>query len=389
MTLALFSLFLAAFSIGTTEFVVAGLLPEISRDLAVSIPTAGLLVTGYALGVAIGGPIFSLITSRFPRKPTILVLMAVFLVGHALCALAPNYELLLVGRLVVSITHGTFFGLAGVAAVSIVPEERRGFALALVFAGISVANIVGVPLGTAVGNAWGWRATFVVVGAIALVATAAMIFALPKGLAAGSAGASLRSQFRGLLPHQVWLSYLVIIVMMIGFWSLFTFVAPFLTTVSGVEPAVVPWILLIFGVGATAGIMLGGRLSDWRQRELPALGFLAQLAVYVAIIAFAANGAAMTILAFAIGFAVFFVTAPLQDRILKGAGDAPDLASTLISAVYNTGIATGAFIGASMLSGGAAYTQLPWVGLWLAVVTVALALLSWWLDGRSPLPAKA
>lgn len=382
MTLALLSLFLAAFSIGTTEFVVAGLLPEISRDLGVSIPTAGLLVSGYALGVAVGGPILSLLTSRFPRKTMVLVLMAVFVGGHVLCALAPSYELLMAARIVVSMSHGTFFGLAAIIAVSIVPEERRGRAVSLVFAGITVANIVGVPLGTAIGNAFGWRATFWVVAGVAVLAALAMALALPRGVAGAQKRATIAAQFRVLGSHKVWLSYAIIVCMMIGTFSFFTFIAPFLTEVSSVPREIVSGLLLLFGLGATLGIFVGGRLADWRPAETMVLGFVLQILVFGAVLAFSSNPVVMGGLLFCVGGSGFLVGAALQNRILRGAAHAPDLASTLISSVFNIGIAGGAYIGATALGNGAGYAQLPWFGFGLAFVTSGLAIVAFLLDRR-------
>ncbi len=384
MLLPLLSLFLAAFSIGTTEFVIAGLLPDISRDLGVSIPSAGLLVTGYAIGVAIGGPILSLLTSRFPRKPTIVSLMVIFVVGHVLCAIAPNYLLLMAARIVVSFSHGSFFGLAAIISVSLVPPERRGFALSLVFAGISVANIVGVPLGTFIGNALGWRATFWVVGSVAIFAGLAMFVFLPRDAAQQRQGATIADQFRVLGHPQVYMTYAIIVLAMIGFFSFFTFIAPFLVEVTHIQPPYVPALLLLFGLGATIGILVGGRLGDWRPVQTLLFTFPVQTLVYSSVLLFAPNPYAMTFLLFAVGASVMVVNATLQGRILGGAAAAPDLASTLISSVFNIGIAIGAWLGATLLTQGAPYASLPWLGVIMSVLVSLLVIVAIRIDNRRP-----
>lgn len=382
MTIALLALALAAFSIGTTEFVVAGLLPEVSAELGVTVPVAGLLMSGYALGVAVGGPIVSMLTSRFPRKPTILALMAVFVVGHVFCALAPTYGLLMLARLVVSFSHGSFFGLAAIVAVSLVPPERTSWALSLVFAGLSVANIVGVPLGTLIGHAFGWRMSFWAIGGLGIATALAIALALPSGAARQNAGAPLSQQFRVLAQPQIYMTYAIIIAMMIGFFALFTFVTPYLTGVSGAAPELVPALLLLFGAGATLGIFLGGRLGDWRPGQTLLLAFPAQGLVYASMLAFGTSAAAIAVLLFLMGVTGMVTNAAMQNRILRAAAEAPDLASTLISSVFNVGIAIGAWAGATLLAAGAGYAQLPWLGIGSAVGTTALTILALAMDRR-------
>jgi DHA1 family inner membrane transport protein len=382
MTPALLSLFLAAFAIGTTEFVVAGLLPDISRDLSVSIPEAGLLVTGYAVGVAVGGPILSLLTSRYPRKPMVLVLMGVFVAGHVLCALAPNYAVLMAARIVISATHGTFFGIAGIIAVSIVPENRRASALALLLAGITVANLLGVPGGTAIGHLWGWRTTFWIIGGLAVLAALAMAVLLPGTGAGQHTRSAIAEQFRVLRLRQIWQSYVIIVLWMVGFWTFFTYIAPYLTGVTGFREDQVALLLLVFGVGATAGIFAGGRLADWKPGPTLLGVFPAQAASMILLLLFAASTGAVTVLIFLVGFLCFAPSTTLQSRILRHAADAPELASTLISSVFNIGIAAGALAGAALLSRGVAYAQLPVASLVLAVVTSLFAIHTVRLDRR-------
>lgn len=361
-TLALAALFLGAFAVGTTEFVPAGLVPGISHDLGVSIPTAGLLISAYAAGVAIGGPILSLLTSRFPRKPMILSLMALFFVGHIFAALAPNFTALLLARLVISLSHGSYFGLMAILATSLVAPERHGMALAFTFGGISVASVLGVPLGTAIGDAFGWRATFWIVGSIGIVAALAMAAFVPKDAAHREEHASMAAQFRVLRNPQVYMTYIIIIVMMIGFFGLVTFVSPWLTMVGGVPSNVVPWALLAFGVASVISILIGGRLNDSYPKQALLFSFVYwTLAFAVALFAPGSPAIAVTAI-FLIGL-TNINNAALQTRILRGAAAAPDLASTLISSVYNTGIAIGAYIAAFALERGMGYAQIPWFGV--------------------------
>jgi DHA1 family inner membrane transport protein len=261
---AVFALALAAFCIGSTEFIVSGILLSVSSDLGVSIPTAGLLVTGYAAGVAVGGPLLGLLMTRIPLKPAILGVMAIFAVGQLLCALAPNYELLLGARLVSACGHGVFFGVASVAVSQLVPAERRGAALSLFVGGITVANILGLPGGTAIGNAFGWRITFVVIAVLAVLSVLAVFIALPaQTRGEAEADAPLRLQARQLLHQEVFLTYLAIAIIMVGQLAFGTFQVAMLTRVTGIAEAAIPYYLLLGGAGAVAGIWLGGKGADW------------------------------------------------------------------------------------------------------------------------------
>lgn len=373
--LALASLFLGAFAVGTTEFVPAGLVPAISGDLGVSIPTTGLLISVYAAGVAIGGPILSLLTSRFPRKPMILALMGIFFVGHVFAALAPSFDLLMLARIVISLTHGSYFGLMAIIATSLVPPERQGIAIAFTFGGISVANVLGVPLGTAIGDAFGWRTTFWIVGSIGIVAGIAMALFVPKDAAHREQHASMAEQFRVLGNPQVYLTYAMIVVMMVGFFSLVTFVSPWLTIVGGVPSSAVPWVLLLFGLGSVVSILVGGRLNDRYPNQTLMLSFVFWTAVF-ALALFAPGNATIAVIA-ALGIGLTNVNnATLQTRILRGAAGAPDLASTLISSVYNTGIAIGAYLAAFALERGVGYAQIPWFGVVCSIAAGIICVLT-------------
>lgn len=240
MPLALYALALAAFAVGTAEFIIAGLLPTLAADLSVSIPAAGLLVTAYALGVAIGGPILALLTSHWPRRPTILAMVALYAAGHVLCAVAPNYTVLLVARVLVALTHGLFFGNATIAAATVVAPERRGAAISIVLAGVPLANLLGVPFGAVIGHALGWRASFWIIAGLAALATLAIALTLPKVQQEQGKPVPWRDQLRVLGRHQISLSYAALFVLLIGLLAFNTFQVPFLIEMTGLTETATP-----------------------------------------------------------------------------------------------------------------------------------------------------
>ncbi len=383
MPLPILALFLAAFGIGTAEFVIAGLLPDVSTDLGVSIPTAGLLISAYAIGVAIGGPIITLLVSRLSRKTAILLLVGAFTAGQALCALAPDYTMLMIARLLVSIGHGAYFGVAAITATRLVPAGQSGRAVALLLAGITVANIFGVPLGTAIGNALGWRATFWAVGAFALLSLVAIALLVPADRPETHAHSSLKDQFAVLRRPAIYVSFAIIILASTGQFTLFSYIAPFLITVTHVPIDYVPWLLLLFGLGSTAGVLVGGRLADWKL--MPTLiGMLLAVAVVYAVIALTGgNPIIMGASILVWSFLSFGFGAPVQTRILKAAADAPNLASPLIPTAFNIGIALGALGGAFALESNWGYLSLPVIGIVVSLAAAALAIASWLPERRA------
>jgi len=378
MPLAVFALALAAFCIGSTEFIVSGILLSVSTDLGVTVPTAGLLVTGYAAGVAVGGPILGLLLTRMPLKPAILGVMVVFAIGQLLCAFAPSYNLLLGARLISACGHGVFFGVASVAISQLVPADRRGAALSLFVGGITVANILGLPGGTAIGNAFGWRAPFLCIAALALLSVVAVFFALPgrtKGEEA--ADAPLKLQAQQLLHQEVWLSYLTIAILMVGQLAFGTFQVAILTNVTGIDLAtMVPIFLLIGGAGAVTGIWIGGKGADWNPNATMLIIIAGQLVCFVLLLPAVHNAPAAAIMLFISSLFGFGFSTPMQVRILNAAKAAPRLAATLVSTAYNVGIAAGAFLGASLLNAGMDYALLPAAGIVSSVLAGGVALLS-------------
>lgn len=378
---AVFALALAAFCIGSTEFIVSGILLSVSHDLSVSIPTAGLLVTGYAAGVAIGGPLLGLLMTRIPLKPAILGVMTIFAIGQLLCAFAPSYALLLGARLISACGHGVFFGVASVAVSHLVPPERRGAALSLFVGGITVANILGLPGGTAIGNAFGWRVTFVCIAVLAAISVLAVSVALPRRPQADDpADAPLELQARQLLHQEVFLTYLAIAVIMVGQLAFGTFQVAILTGVTGVSAETVPIYLLAGGAGAVIGIWLGGRGADWNIDASIMIIVTGQVLCFALLLLAVHHPVAMAIMLFLGSLFGFGFSTPVQLRILHGARAAPRLASTLVSTAYNIGIAAGAFLGAVLLNAGLDYALLPATG----IVSSALAGLIAFVSIRLP-----
>ena len=384
MPIALFALFLSTFAIGTTEFVIAGLLPQVSHDLGVGIPTGGLLITAYAIGVAIGGPLLSFGLARLPGKFALLLLLGVFTAGQALCALAPDYSWMLVARVLVAATHGAIFGVGAIVATQLVSADRAGRAVSYLLAGVTVANVLGVPAGAAIGTYFGWRATFWAVGLLGCAAILAVVLLVPAGAGQRQKSASLLEQVHVLGRPAVYLTFLILIVGMIGQFALLTYIVPVLNEVSGVPPTAVPWLLLAFGVGSTLGVLIGGRLSDWKM--LPSLIgiLLAQAATYAFIELVMGSAPLMSFSMLIWGAVGFAFGAPAQARILKAASEAPNLASTLIPSAYNVGIAVGATSGGIALGLGGGYGALPLIGLVASLAGAGIGLVSEALDaGRT------
>lgn len=382
MPIAIFALAIASFGIGTTEFVIMGLLPEVAADLGVSIPSAGLLITGYAIGVVVGGPIIVVATSRLPRKITLIGLAMLFVIGNLFCAIAPNYGLLMAARVFTAFGHGAFFGISAVVAGSLVPRNQRARAMAMVFAGLTLANILGVPGGTALGQIAGWRSTFWAVVVIGLVSVAAIIAWVPSDRGA-SAPPSLMREFAVFRKLQVWLAMAVSVLAAGATFACFTYIAPILQNVTGMQPHQVTWVLLLFGVGITIGNLIGGRLADWKLMPtiLGALVLLILVLAQFSLSSHSVIGACISV--FVWGCVMFILIAPLQMRVIECAGEAPNLASTLNQGAFNVGNAGGAWIGGLAITLGAGYDRLPLVGASLTVIALLVAGLSWYLDKQA------
>lgn len=371
--LPLLALAAASFGIGTTEFVIMGLLPDVARDLRVSIPAAGMLVSGYAIGVTVGAPLVAMATAAMPRKTALLGLMAIFILGNLGCALAPSYALLMVARVVTAFSHGSFFGIGSVVAAELMPR-RRAQAIALMFTGLTLANVLGVPFGTILGQAAGWRAAFWVVTAIGLLAGLAIAILLPANLSRSNG--NLLREFRSLGQRQVLTPMLISTLLSVSLFTTFTYITPLLEQVTGLLPRAVGWALLLFGVGLTGGNLIGGRLADWRLSASLVGGFACLVAVLVLLTVTSAFPLAAIATMILWGAMVFALVSPLQIWVVDAAVDAPNLASTLNQGAFNLGNATGAWLGGAAISAGLGYHVLPWISAAVAASALLLTLSS-------------
>ncbi|MET9874895.1 MFS transporter [Actinacidiphila glaucinigra] len=371
MPLALLALAISAFGIGTTEFVMMGLLPDVADDLHTSIPTAGYLVSGYALGVVIGAPLLAAITTRMPRKALLLSLMGLFTVGNTLSALAPGFGWLLAGRVLSGLPHGAFFGVGAVVAAGMVDPARKARAVSLMIAGLTVANIVGVPAATLLGQHLGWRATFLTVGVIGLVAIAGIALLVPRIPLAPGGG--LRRELSAFRSGQVWLTLSTTIFGFAAVFAVYSYVTPMLTEVAGFGEGSVTLVLALFGVGATIGNLLGGRLADRALRPalLGGLGALAVVLLLFTVALHARWSAALTVVL--LGVAAFAAGSPMMMLVMEKARHAPALASAANQAAFNLANAGGAWLGGVVLAHGLGYTAPAVAGAGLAVVGVGIA----------------
>lgn len=366
MPAGLLALAVGGFGIGLTEFVIAGLLPEVADDFAVSEATAGWLISGYALSVAVGAIVLTAAVTRLPRKNVLLGLMVLFVVGNLLSAVASSYEVMLAGRVVAALCHGAFFGIGSVVAASMVAPAKRAGAIALMFGGLTIANVLGVPMGTFLGQQLGWRSTFWAITAIGVVALAAIAVLVPATADDDEPG-DLRREVRAFRSGQVWLSLLMTVLGFGGMFGAFTYIAYTLTEVSGFASGAVPWLLVLFGAGLFVGNLLGGRAAN-ASVPWTLLVVLTALTVVMVVFALTAESRVATVVSLLLMGAFGFATVPgLQMRIMTYAGEAPTLASGANIAAFNVGNATGAWLGGLTISAGLGYTSPIWVGAGLAL----------------------
>ena len=398
MPLALLALAIGAFGIGTTEFVIMGLLPEVADTFDVTIPMAGYLVTGYALGVVLGAPLMTVLGTRISRKRMLMLLMGFFIVGNVLSAVAPVFGLMLAGRIVASLAHGAFFGIGSVVAADLVAPEKKAGAIAMMFTGLTVANVVGVPLGTLVGQQIGWRTTFFIVaalGVVGLLGVARLVPDMPK-----AEGVRLRHEIAAFRNVQVLLAMAMTVLGFGGVFAAITYITPMMTHVTGYADGSVTWLLVLFGLGMVAGNLIGGRFADRALMPLLYVS-LSGLATVLALFTLTAHDkAASAVTVFLIGALGFATVPPLQKRVLDQAAGAPTLASAVNIGAFNLGNALSAWLGGLVIAAGLGYTAPNWVGAALAASAVVLAVVSSALErrtrtdsrivtGAAPEPARA
>lgn len=365
---------LSAFAIGTTEFVIMGLLPEVAGDLGVSIPSAGWLISGYALGVAIGAPIMALLTAKLPRKRTLMLLMVIFIIGNGLCALAYSYNLLMMARVVTALCHGAFFGIGAVVAASLVAPGKQASAVALMFTGLTLANVLGVPLGTWFGQLYGWRATFWGVSVIGVLAFIGLIVSLPTNR--DEKPVHLASEIGALANGKLWLSLLMTVFFAAAMFALFSYIAPLLLQVTGISDKGVSWTLFLIGGGLTVGNILGGKLAD-RKLSLSLILSFSLIAVFSLIFSWTSHALWLAELTLFLWAMATFATVPgLQINVVRHGKEAPNLVSTLNISAFNVGNAFGAWAGGAVIGSGYGLTAVPVAAAVLAVGGLILCLIT-------------
>ena len=379
MPVALLALALSAFAIGTTEFVIMGLLPEVAGDLQVSIPSAGWLISGYALGVAIGAPIMALLTAKLPRKRTLILLMIIFIIGNVLCALAYTYNLLMLARVITALCHGAFFGIGSVVAASLVAPSRQASAVALMFTGLTLANVLGVPLGTWFGQLFGWRATFWGVAIIGILAFIALIVSVPTNK--DEKPVHLASEISALANGKLWLSLLMTVCFAAAMFALFSYIAPLLLQVTGISDRGVSWTLFRIGAGLTVGNIVGGKLADWKVSFSLILSF-SLIAVFSLLFSWTSHALWLAEVTLFLWAMATFATVPgLQINVVRHGKDAPNLVSTLNISAFNVGNALGAWVGGAVIDKGYGLTAVPVAAAALAAAGLVVCLLTFRKSG--------
>jgi DHA1 family inner membrane transport protein len=365
---------LSAFAIGTTEFVIMGLLPDVAADLGVSIPGAGWLVTGYALGVAIGAPFMAMVTAKLPRKAALVSLMVIFIIGNLLCALASDYNVLMFARVVTALCHGAFFGIGSVVAANLVAPNRRASAVAMMFTGLTLANVLGVPLGTALGQYAGWRSTFFAVTVIGVISLIGLIRFLPAKR--DEEKLDMRAELAALRGAGVWLSLSITVMFAASVFALFTYMAPLLGEVTGVTPRGVTWTLLLIGLGLTLGNVIGGKLAD-RNMSRTLIGVFIVMAVVSTVLTWTSSSLVPTEITLFIWAVAGFAAVPaLQINVMTFGKAAPNLISTLNIGAFNVGNALGAWVGGSVIAHGFGLSSVPLAAAALALIALILTLIT-------------
>ncbi|MCU1435493.1 MAG: transporter [Pseudarthrobacter sp.] len=372
MPIGLIALALGGFGIGLTEFVIMGLLPEVAADFQVSEATAGWLISGYALAVVAGALLLTAAVTRFERKPVLAVLLVLFIAGNLISAVAPDYGTMMVGRIIAALAHGAFFGIGAVVAADMVAPTKKAGAIAIMFTGLTAANVLGVPFGTMLGQAAGWRSTFWAITVIGVIALLGILALVPKTGHGDTVPGSLRTELRAFRSGQVWLSILVTILGYGGMFGAFTYIAFTLTEVSGFAASTVPWLLIVFGVGLFIGNTIGGKAAD-RNVDRTLVVVLSVLVVVLVGFALMAGNQVLTVASIVLMGGFGFATVPgLQMRVMKYAAGAPTLASGANIGAFNVGNALGAWLGGVTITAGLGYTSPIWAGAGITLLGLAV-----------------
>lgn len=377
MKKGLLSLAIGGFGIGMTEFVMMGILPDIASSLNISIPVAGHFISAYAVGVVIGAPLMIAIAGKYPPKRILMALMVFFTIGNALSAFAPDYHILMITRLLSGLPHGAFFGVGAVVAGRLVAEGRQARAVSLMFAGLTIANIIGVPLGTYIGHHINWRFTFMIVTGIGIITVLALRFWLPNLPASPSSG--FLKELKLFTRLKPWLIVLLTTIGTGGFFAWYSYIAPLLTEVTGFNGNSITYLLIIAGIGMTLGNIMGGRLADRFSPINATSALLLTMSLALATLTYASHyKVSAVIMIFIIGALAFSIASPIQMMMIKAARGSEMLASSITQGAFNMGNALGAYLGGLPLTKGYSYTSPDWVGATLALsgFVVSLAILA-------------
>lgn len=382
MPVALFALAIGAFGIGLTEFVIAGILPQIAQDFGVEIPTAGLMATTYALGVFVGAPILTVLGAKVPRKKMLLGLAIVFTLGNALTALAPTLPIALAGRILTAFNHGTFFGIGSIIAASLVAKDRQASAIAFMFSGLTMANLFGVPAGTWLAQAYDWRLVFWLIAAIGLITAISVALLVPQ-IKAGKAIA-LRTELRAFMDPQVLLAMGITVFGPAAFFTSITYIAPMMIEEAGFSDAGVARLMVLFGLGLVVGNWIGGRFAD---RSLFGTLFVTLAGQAVVLLVFwigVSSGAVASISVFLMAAFGFATVSPIQKLVMDRANSAgaPTMAASVNIGMFNLGNAIGAWAGGATIAAGFGFASPNWAGAILSLIALGLAAIAWVSAGR-------
>ena len=381
-TLAILALAVGGFAIGTTEFVTMGLLPQIAEGTGVDIATAGHYVSAYALGVVVGAPLIAVAAAKVPRKGLLMGLMGFFAVAHLAILAADSYPTVMAARFLAGLPHGAFFGIGSVVAASLVSHERRTAAVAAILGGLGVANVVGVPVATLLGQRFSWHLPYVLVGAIAALTVVAIAIFLPHQPPSGDE--SMGAEMQALRRVQVWLALLVGVVGFGGMFAMYSFITPTMTELAGLDERYIPWVLAAYGIGMVAGMVLSGRIANRVGVLKGIIGALGLIAVLLALFGWAAHTLWLAVvMVFVLGLLPSIVVPLLQTRLMDVAHEGQSLAAALNHSTLNTANALGAWLGSMVLAAGWGYGAPSLVGAGLAVLGVGVAVLSAVLERRS------
>ncbi|GAA1350368.1 Cmx/CmrA family chloramphenicol efflux MFS transporter [Streptomyces beijiangensis] len=375
MPLAVYILGLSVFALGTSEFMLSGLLPAIADDMNVSIPRAGLLISAFAIGMVVGAPLLAVATLRLPRRTTLIALISVFGLGQVAGALAPNYALLFASRIVSALACAGFWAVGAAVAIAMVPVNARARAMAVMIGGLSIANVLGVPLGALLGDGLGWRSAFWAVGAASAIALVGVATLIPR-IPVPAEKPQLKQELSIYRDRQVWLSIAITALAAGGVFCAFSYLAPLLTDTAGLSEGWVPGVLALFGFGALVGTTVGGRVADAHLFGVMLTGTAASTLFLIALAFLAHSAPAVIVLAFLLGTSAFYTAPALNARMFNVAGAAPTLAGATTTSAFNLGNAGGPWLGGLVISAGLGYAATAWAGAAMTAVAIALAAVS-------------